>query len=291
MLSASPLKLPRGSLEEALFEDAQDKRLDRLSLEQAALIASGVSQKDLPRYIQKIDSFYNQLVLAYPMKRLSSNQKAQVILLFLHARVFKKYHPTATEIQKTLREGLYNCVSATLLFNILCERFGISTAAREVPTHVFSIFLDPISRKNIEVETTSPHGCLISGSTRVVQRNEFIYNSHLQTWKGKRTVKGVALIAVIYYNQGIYWIHEERYLQALPFYLKAYILDPDLPDLAALLTDLYLIFANSFFERKDFGNAIRTCEEALSFIKENSQSATLRKNLKAFKTVGISVRG
>ena len=93
------LKFPRGSLEEALFEDASDGTFHRLGLEQAALIASGVQQKDLLYYIQKIDSIQNHISLQWTMKKRSADQKGRIILNYLHHRIFKKYDVDATEIQ------------------------------------------------------------------------------------------------------------------------------------------------------------------------------------------------
>src|SRR5574341_68053 len=271
----------KGSLEEALFEDASDGQLNRLSLEQAALIASGVSQRDLLKYIQKIDSIYNQIALRWPIKKLTPLQKGKLILHFLHGSVLKNYQPSVTEIQRTLDTGDYNCVSSTLLFNILCARFNVQTIGIEVPTHVYSAILNRRSEKEIfEIQTTIPQGALIS-SQNLLKLNEFISHPHIQTWQGKRRVTDVPLIAVIYYNRGTYWILKGDYSQALPFYRSVYRLDPHFPNLIPLLAELYTGLGNKYFEKEDYAKAIQMYRECLPYLKKTTNKLPLSENLTA----------
>ena len=274
--SKASIEFPKGSLEEALFEDAADGEFNRLGLEQAALIASGVTQKDLLKYITKIDSLYNHIALRWPMKKLNAFQKGHVILVFLHRTALKTYDPGATEIQKALDDGRFNCVSATLLFNILCERFGVKTAGIEVPTHLYSVVYDKMSPfVSREVQTTIPLGFLI----QQVPWNEFIYNSKIQTWKGKRVVSRVPLIAVIYYNRGIYWIRQKAYDKALPYYQRAFLLDPGFPALGELMVQLYAAWGYNFFNQGQYAKAVQIYREGLRLLqgKVTEKDATLLK--------------
>ena len=273
------LQFPKGSLEEALFEDAQDGRFNRLGLEQAVLIASGVTQADLLKYIQKIDSIQNHISLSWPMKRLSRLKRAQIILYFLHQTTFRFYNPVATEIQSVLDQGIYNCVSSTMLFNILCERFGVRTGGIEIPTHLYSVILDPDSPSgHVEVQTTVVQGFMI----RNMSKDEFIFDPKIQTWHGKRQVNGVSLIAVIYYNRGIYWIREKNFEKALPYYQRAYALDPNFPTLTSLVAELYTGSGNQFFESENYSKASQIYEQGFLFLKSRhdvASLAALRKNL------------
>lgn len=271
------LYFPKGSLEEALFEDARDGTFHRLSLEQAALIASGVSSRDLLKYIQKIDSLYNHIALRWSMAKRSDIDKGKIILNFLHRTTFKTYHPYATEIQQTLDHGRFNCVSSTLLFNILCERFQVNTQGIEIPTHIYSGIVDPHSKKIAqEVQTTSPLGFWI----KEIPYNEFISHPDIQSWKGKRFVGKVALVAVIYYNRGIYWISQKNYGKALPYYRRAYELDPSFPNLKTLLAALYNEWGNQFFETEIYLKAIETYRTGLFFLEPHAEEPIpLEKNL------------
>ncbi|MBI1870584.1 MAG: tetratricopeptide repeat protein [Chlamydiae bacterium] len=266
---ALDLTFSKGSLENTLFEDVRYQKLGRLSLEQAALIASGVSQRELPLYHQKIDALYNRIALSLPFKKLPLLDRAEFILVFLHQTVFKKYDASATEIQKTLDQGLFNCVSATLLFNILCERFHIKTVGLEIPTHLDAAVLDPgRPRKFFEVQTTIPLGFWVKDSTV----NEFVYDSKVQTWKGKRPVEGSRLIAVIYYNRGMDWIRQNRMEEALPFYLKAYELDPHFPDLERIIAALYVEWGNQYFKNTDYKRAVEIYSEGIEFLKDRRKT-------------------
>ena len=278
------LHFPQGSLEQALFEDASDGTFHRLGLEQAALIASGVGQKDLLKYIQKIDSIQNHislLSLRRPMKKRPVEERGRIILAYLHQTIFKKYDVDATEIQKTLDHGLFNCVSATLLFNILCERFQIKTAGMEIPTHVYSVMSGNLTgSRRFEVETTSPRGF----DSVDIHKNEFIFRPDIQTWSGKRVVDKVPLIAVIYYNRGMTWIKDKNYGEALRFYLRAYLLDPQFPDLGSLLAELYTVWAHEFFSRGDFLSAIGIMKTGLAMISGEKillEKIPLKRNLSA----------
>ena len=262
------LQFPRGSLEEALFEDTRDGRLNRVGLEQAILIASEIDQDHLPLYVQKIDSLYNQIALRYPMKKFSPFQKGQTILKFLHQTVLRHYDASATEIQTALDTGKYNCVSATLLFNILCSRFGVRTAGVEVPTHLYAILFDPaLKNGSVEVQTTSPQGFFIKGFFR----NEFIYDSAIQTWQGKRTITDVELIGVVYYNRGIYWIKQKAFGRALPFYQKALTLDPRFPQLDLLVADLYTAWGNVFFQNQKFEQSAQIYLNGIYFLSQDKK--------------------
>lgn len=272
---------PRGSLEEALFEDASDGTLNRVSLEQAALIASGVSQDDLVKYIQKIDSLYNHIALRWPMKKLTAMERGQIILYFLHRTTLRFYDPSATEIQKALDEGRFNCVSATLLFNVLCARFGVPVQGVEIPAHVYSAVVTAQSPQGVhEVQPTVPEGFRTTSFRSAPVPAELM----IETWKGKRFLNDVPLVAVIYYNRGIEWIRRNNYAAALPFYERAYILDPDFPALASLIAEIYTAWGNQFFAAGDYRAAIAKYSMGLSFVQRTGIKAdrtALKANLAA----------
>ena len=59
------------------------------------------------------------------------------LLRQLHERVLiGEYRADYSELPKTLDEGHYNCVTATLLFQAISDRCGIKTAAIAVHSHV-----------------------------------------------------------------------------------------------------------------------------------------------------------
>ena len=69
-----------------------------------------------------------------------------------------------TELADALEQGRFNCVSATVLFNCLAERFGLHVCGLETPGHALSRLILPDGR--LDVETTCPRWfqlCTIPG--------------------------------------------------------------------------------------------------------------------------------
>ena len=66
------------------------------------------------------------------------------------------YALESTTLADIARNKEYNCVAATILYNIICEDFSWSCEAFETPTHVYTIFNN--FRENLIVENTSVMG-------------------------------------------------------------------------------------------------------------------------------------
>ncbi|MBK8011513.1 MAG: hypothetical protein IPK13_09190 [Deltaproteobacteria bacterium] len=72
------------------------------------------------------------------------------------------YDARATTLAEILDGGRFNCVSASVLFNLVARRLDLNVGAELLPTHARSLlFLPPTSdsrRRTVVVETTSPLG-------------------------------------------------------------------------------------------------------------------------------------
>lgn len=83
-------------------------------------------------------------------------EKADIILQLLHKNLLKRYTGNDPRLSSVFKSGEYNCVSSTVIYNMLCDYFGIKSSAVVVPEHIFSNL--NINGKNIDVETTVRYG-------------------------------------------------------------------------------------------------------------------------------------
>ena len=86
----------------------------------------------------------------------SEQARAKRVFTYLHDEVFTRYEARQSSVVRTLEEGTYNCVSASILFNAMLDDMGIRTAAMEAPSHAYSVFWG--GGKRVEVEPTNPRG-------------------------------------------------------------------------------------------------------------------------------------
>ena len=110
--------------ERALSEDIDDGHLDRFKPIEAAFILSGVSTPDsLTFYV----SWYYDLLKTIqnfhfdPFKPVES---AQQVFAYLHGNWLKKYQIEATTLLDVVQRRTFNCVSATILYNLICDDMG-----------------------------------------------------------------------------------------------------------------------------------------------------------------------
>ncbi len=214
-------------LEERLFADVADGRLDDFEPLGAALVASGVEDNDgLRRYQAK------SVALADELRRSSGyagspQDRVEAVLKFLHQRVFwRGYDLASTDLRRALDDGRFNCVSATVLFNYFAGTLDFECRGLEMPGHAMSRVL--LSDGALDVETTCakwfqpdtrlprPEGALAA----------MIGDAGSADRVGAREVSAIQLAAMIYYNRGVYLLAEKRFAEAAAANAKAVRLDP-----------------------------------------------------------------
>lgn len=154
--ASQPVEL--GQLERELASDYADGKLDRFTLLEAALIVSGARDRaELGKLLARAREL--ELIIRAAHEKTGAKterRRAEVLFEVLHRELFEVYGPSFNDVTATLREGRYNCVSASLVFNAMCERFGIRTAGVDEPSHVYSLVY--ADGAEIEVETTTDGG-------------------------------------------------------------------------------------------------------------------------------------
>ena len=237
-LSPQTFSMALGPLEQRLFAETAGGRLDRISLLEAALIASGVDDAAmLRRYVGQMADRVEELRRRGAV-RGTSREQAQAVFEFLHAEMLTGgYHLECTDLRQALDTGRFNCVSATVLFNCLASQFGLSAAGLEAPGHALSRLR--LNDGPLDVETTCPRwfqsiGRSVAGAgveTRAgrvaTDQAKTPISAHSTDLRNTREVSDVELVAMIYYNRAIDLLGEKRFDDAAAANAKALRLSPE----------------------------------------------------------------
>jgi tetratricopeptide (TPR) repeat protein len=212
---------PSDTLEEQLFADAADGRLDRFTPFTAALVASGVQDIDgLNRYQQKAASLVKELRNSPTLQSASPRRRAQAIFEFMHERVLRGGYDLAyTDMRRVFDDGHYNCVSATVLFNYMATELGFECRGLGMPGHAMSrlAFADG----DFDVENTCPRWFQLDAETR---KQTMIPTGAVDRTKAQ-LVTPIQLTSMIYYNRGVDYLSDKRFGEAAAVNAKAVRLD------------------------------------------------------------------
>ncbi len=88
-----------------------------------AWLAGGAKAQNWPEFEQRLRKWYQQAKLELK----HANQHPLAIHQWLHRIVLRQYQSDATNLAELL-EGDYNCVSATLLYQLIARELGYKTA-------------------------------------------------------------------------------------------------------------------------------------------------------------------
>jgi len=133
-----------------LFEDAADGKVSRFSLDEVALICAGVEDRGtLEHYTKKIDAIVKKARKAIA-KGKTDNEKADLLAHHLfNGPLHGGYVDSQVDFLKVLDEGKFNCVSSSLLYNLVGQQLGLKTNCVTLPNHVFLVMgdlvIEPVS--------------------------------------------------------------------------------------------------------------------------------------------------
>ncbi|MCB9057061.1 MAG: hypothetical protein H6627_00730 [Calditrichae bacterium] len=198
----------------SLEEDISDGYLDEFSKPEAAFILSGVNDPDsLEFYI----SWYHDLVDHINTLSLDySNpvQSAHTVFMYLHTTWLQTYALESTTLTDIVKNKEYNCVAATILFNLISEDLNWDVEAFETPTHVYTIFNN--FGRDLMVENTSSMGFDI-------MRNLKNYSNYLASFYPQKDVLKIGLDKLYYYENSNGRIISNTELLGLLAYNRAYL--------------------------------------------------------------------
>lgn len=181
-------------------------------------------------------------ILFNKIKKDRPNTVDKFLYKTIHEIYLNKYE-VGTSFFELMGNGQFNCVSSSILFALIFEKYGVPYAIKKLPDHVY-LLLYPESKKPIRIETTNP----ISGY--VLYSNFFKENYIKDLYKGNIISQGVydaystdelfniyffndedltlkELFSLQYLNNTLTHYSDKDYKSALINAEKAYYLNPD----------------------------------------------------------------
>ena len=215
--------------EKSLFEDASDGSLDKWTFAEAALIASGATEKTkrdaLLAKIESIETAAKSQTdpINDPMR------KGDALLGFLHSSYLTAgYVKQQTDFTTLLENQSFNCVSSAILFSVIGRRLGLDVRGIEVPDHALAI--QYVGSKHADVETTNARGFDPSRRPEALQSFEnqtgfrYIADRHPEK---RREITPLGMVALIYFNHAVAAESRKDYGEALELHFCALSLDPE----------------------------------------------------------------
>lgn len=131
-------------------------------LTDAALLASGYEEsRARQRARETLERWIGPLVRTLPSVR-ADRARAEQLLVALHRKggPLGRYDMRATTLKDILQSRRYNCVSASVLYNLIAHRVGLAVGAQLLPTHARSLLSAQREGRleRVVIETTSEAG-------------------------------------------------------------------------------------------------------------------------------------
>ncbi|MBN2102657.1 hypothetical protein JW835_01290 [bacterium] len=270
MVDAASLLSP---LESRLQKDIEDARLDTFSKIEAAFILSGVKQSDSLEYYK--DWYYHLLdkIRGFPFDKFNQAAAAGQVFSYLHTSWLKTYQRESTDLLSIVHNQEYNCVAATILYNLICEDLGWMTEAFETPTHVYTIFSN--FTQPITVENTSPLGFDIMKNLHeysIYLRQYYPENEvyrigldRLYAYENSngRMINNTELLGLLAYNRAYFARNNEDYAIAYELVLLAQSFNIDSRSNVRFEKNLYYIWGKKLFDEERYDEAFSVLADAV----------------------------
>ena len=248
----------------SLKDDIADGYLDDYSKIEAAFILSGAPADSMQYYLD----WYNDLLSHIKGLNLEFNKPAEtarIVFTYLHSQWLKTYALESTTLIDITRHKEYNCVAATILYNLICEDLGLTCDAFETPTHVYTIFKDFSTQ--MLVENTNEMGFDIMSNLKAYSKYLAQYypeNDVLkigldrlyyhENSKG-RQISNTELLGLLAYNRAYFARKKKDYKSAYDFVLLAQAFNNDSRSNVQFEIGLYYDWGDQLFKEKKFADA------------------------------------
>ncbi|MEE4311727.1 MAG: hypothetical protein V2J62_07630 [candidate division KSB1 bacterium] len=288
------------SLQSELYEDISDDNLDDFSHIEAAFIISGADSEGV---LEDASSWFQKLLGDIRSKRIvdvfEKESSAARLFQYLHATWLKTYVKEATTLLDIMERKEFNCVSATILYNLTCDEMGLQTMAFETPTHVYTIFSN--FERTVMVENTTPIGFNIYKNLNAYSRYMRQYYPENRMYQigldrlyayenahGRR-ITNTELLGLISYNQAYFAFEDKNYDDSYAYVLLAQQFNRDSRSNQRFEKRLYYAHGKVLFSDKNYPRAFQLFADAAYRYPDNPD---FRKNcIAAFMNALKSRRG
>lgn len=198
-------------LEARLVTDAKDGTLDDVDLIDAALIASGVAERDVPAQAQALLAAI-ATAQAQAKTQSSAKKRGDRLLRALHATVLRVYVESQSSVAAIVGSGEFNCLSSSVLFAIAAR--GLVEAPRGMLSTTHAFVRASVDGQTVDVETTTAGGFGVDRQ-KVVTR-EFLRQRGVgegmsaaalfKDLQSPEEVSLIGLIAALYSNRAVHAI-------------------------------------------------------------------------------------
>lgn len=276
----SQFVIPSYEQEEAFFNNI-DNTPDILG----ALIASGVEPQNYSFYTSEIQRWKTEIQNSLPRNHTQMDL-AKAIGYYLHDHVYKSYRLSATTLKEVFDTGHFNCLSGTILMNIMLRVFGIQANAIVLPTHVYTLAV--LDGENSEIENTIREGLAISQDKNVQDRfNKLTGFNYESGSKKKVVVAWKETLGLLYSNRSYFDAQKRNHLQAFQNMMKAQIFLANTPSEEKNLIAGYLNY--SYYTYKKTKASLQEYLKTLSILEEGIDRFPQYDNLKGNYLKGVDI--
>jgi Tfp pilus assembly protein PilF len=228
-----------------LYFETENERIvfSNLNQEEKSIISLFFSldkdfkEEDITAFNQKINSTALNILNSGLIQK-SELKTIKKIYPIIHDAFFKKYEENVF-LYETLKNGKYNCITASIIYSFIFNRLNIPNEVKVTPTHVYLIAYPKTSK--IVIETTYPTNGFIELTPQFkldfinsLKENKLIdvteYNSSSldvlfdKYYIENHSVDLKQLAALQYYNKGVFYQDEKKYKLSMQTFEKAYYL-------------------------------------------------------------------
>lgn len=253
--------------EKGIFTDLQDDKLDDYLLDEVALIASGIETRELCRpYLKKMQKILKEV----QNLKLSPYRCAEKIFEILQRDYLKKYRYDEEKLENILLEKEYNCVTASIFYNLLCLRMGLKISAIEVFGHTFSMLR--VKNQHWDIELTSPLG-FAPKNQKVINKLLIDQPRYIPKFSSKSRSEWTVLeqIALLYYNHAVL-LSQEGDIPAFCLTLyKALIINSRFTNALQVFIKTMVKYSQNCCKQKQFSKACQVVESLFSLLPNDKQ--------------------
>ncbi|HPN82437.1 MAG TPA: hypothetical protein PLM00_03550 [Spirochaetota bacterium] len=277
--------------EQKVVSELAKGNLTSYSLVEAGFIASGAtSNESLARYTSRYRDLLAKIRQDLPLMDENPRSRAKKLfdLMFKHA--MNAYQSEQTTLLEIFDAGHFNCVSSTLLYNLLCAEFGLKTRVAVVPGHVFSQVL-PGGTTWIDAETTSSAGFNPLRERTNPGGEDRVFIEDRGQSGGKSFVDTGRLVALLYYNRGTLAHTQGRLSDAVALLMRALTIFPQHKESLENLLATMLEWAKKEGQTGNLDLAMRILTECDMALGSKNETQAMREGLVFNSAQAAAARG